>query len=287
VGSRICPRLNAAGFMDGNSVAYAVLKARSEDGASPLLATVEQRYRDRQELARRVLDRSMESVKREQGSPVPLAVAYIDASEAVVAGIVAGKLAQSFGTAALVLHRTGGQMRGTLRAMPNCSLVDALIANQDLLDQFGGHAQAAGFTTTEANVETLISRMREYVRCVCSNGALPELRIDAEVSPYEVDWQLFWQLQVLEPFGAGNRAPLLLCRKLRVHDCRAVSGAHLQLTLKRGNIMLHAFAYGRARLAGLLRKNQEIDVLFTLELAERDGEPALQLRVQDLDPDPA
>ena len=283
VGCRICPRLNAAGFGDGSSVAYAALTARTEDEAALALVTVEKRYRDRQEMARLVLDRCLESVERHPGKNLPLVVARIDHTEAVVAGIVAGKLVRSLGSAALVVHRNGELMRGTLRAAPPCSMVDALIANQDLLDQFGGHAQAAGFTATEGNLDPLIERLRDYVTHASIGRPSAELRIDAEVSPYEIDWQLFTQLQGLEPYGPGNPQPLLLCRRLRVQEYRSVGGTHLHLTLRRGNVVLQAFADGHGRLSDGLRKNQEVDILFTLELAERNGEPALQLRVQDID----
>ena len=200
-----------------------------------------------------------------------------------MAGIVAGKLVRNYGVSALVLHDCGDLVRGTLRAVPPCSMVDALIASRDLLDQFGGHAQAAGFLAPAANVELLVDRLRGYLACACATNPAAELRIDAEVTPYEIDWQLYWQLQVLEPYGAGNNQPLLLCRRLRVQDYRSVGGAHLQLTLRRGSVVLQAFAYGHAHLAELLRKNQEIDILFNLEVVERDGEPTLQLRVQDFD----
>ncbi len=282
VGCRICPRLNAAGFHNGSSVGHALLTAGTDEEASIALATIEQRFFDRQQLGRRVLTRCLQAVERDAGNCDSLLAVRIERTEAPVAGYVAGKLVEKCGVAALVFHQSAGLVRGTLRAAGGCSMVDALIANREVLDQFGGHAQAAGFTAVPGVVDGLVERLRDYIACACASSPVAQLRIDAEVSPYEIDWQLYWQLQALEPYGAGNRRPMLLCRRLRVCDFRSVGGAHLQLTLRRGNVTLHAFAYGHARVAESLRRNAEVDLIFTLDLAERDGEPKLQLRVHDI-----
>jgi single-stranded-DNA-specific exonuclease len=288
VGCRICPRLNAAGFLDGGSVAYALLTARAENEAAEAVTLIEQRFRDRQQLSRKVLSACIESIGHGSAAADRLVVAHIDPSEAPVAGFVAGKLVETYGSAALVLHQTGDMIRGTLRAAPPGSMVDALIANKDALDQFGGHVQAAGFTAPAAGIGALIEGLSDYIgRAYASRPSAPQLLIDAEVTPYEIDWELFEQLQSMEPFGAGNSKPLLLCRRLRVHDFRCVGGHHLQMTLRRGSLMLSAIAHGHGAIAEYLRRDLEVDVVFSLDTADWNGEHTLQLRVRDLVFNPA
>ncbi len=288
VGCRVCPRLNAAGFTDGGSVAYALLTARTEEDARDVVSTIEKRFLDRQQLAKRVLAACIESIGRGPSAASPLVVASIDPAEASVAGFVTGKLVETYGGAAMVLHQSGEMVRGTMRAASPGSVVDALIAHRDLLDQFGGHAQAAGFTAPAGHVPALIPGLREYIgRAYDDRQLAPLLRIDAEVTPYEIDWQLYEQLQALEPHGPGNEKPLLLCRRLRVHDYRRVGANHLQMTLRRGTVMLQAIAYGHAAVAEYLRRNLEVDIVFSLGIADWNGEHTLQLRICDLVFNPA
>jgi single-stranded-DNA-specific exonuclease len=112
--------------------------------------------------------------------------------------------------------------------------------------------------------------------------AIPKLMIDAEISPHQVSWQLYDQLQALEPCGVGNPTPLFLCRRLRLLEFKCVGNNHLRLTLRRGDRQLSAIMFRRGDLAQFLRRNIEIDLVFGLEVNDWNGDRTLQLRVRDM-----
>ena len=62
---------------------------------------------------------------------------------------------------------------------------------------------------------------------------------------------------------------------------------HLQLTLRRGATQLSAIAFRRGGLTQYLRRNLEIDLVFSLEVNDWNGDRVLQLRVRDLAFEPA
>jgi single-stranded-DNA-specific exonuclease len=111
----------------------------------------------------------------------------------------------------------------------------------------------------------------------------PELRIDIELPLEEVDWATHALLQQMEPCGQENPQPVLLSRNLPVTDVRAIGSdkQHLRLTLRDGR---------RASWDALLWRQGDrlesipprVDVAYTLETHDWNGNRRLQLDVQDL-----
>src|SRR5207244_1090931 len=83
-----------------------------------------------------------------------------------VIGLVATRLCQDFGLPAFVgsLAKETGLITGSAR-MPeglrlNC--LDAMATASDILEQFGGHAMAAGFELKERHADEFRSRLEDF-----------------------------------------------------------------------------------------------------------------------------
>ncbi len=112
---------------------------------------------------------------------------------------------------------------------------------------------------------------------------VPTLSIDAEVPLVDLSWELYNQLEELQPFGFGNTVPVFVSRHVRVISARAVGvdGRHLKLYV--------ADASGRSWDAIAFRQGYwidrvpaSIDLAYRLELNEWNGRINLQLNVQDI-----
>jgi single-stranded-DNA-specific exonuclease len=80
----------------------------------------------------------------------------------------------------------------------------------DLFEKFGGHSHAAGLTIKREHIAALRQRLNEHAaRCLSEEDLQPVLHIDAEIEPEFVTLRLAGELQQLEPFGVGNRRPVL------------------------------------------------------------------------------
>lgn len=289
VGYRICPRLNAAGRLDHASLGYDLLMAETYENADKLAQRLEETNAARQQLTQQVLAAAHAQLACQPASACSRLLALdIDPWAACVMGLVAGKLVEESGKPVVVLLRqVEGDMRGSLRGTPAFDVLEALRANADLLDRFGGHRLAAGFTTTRERVPALIERLRHAAASLQEADVLPTLEIDAEVTLSQLTWQLYDQLQTLEPCGAGNALPLFLCRRLKVLDFRQVGNNHLRLTVGRGADRMTAMVFRRGDLAPYLRRSMAIDLVFHLEVNEWNGQRTLQLRVRDMAFEPA
>jgi single-stranded-DNA-specific exonuclease len=202
-----------------------------------------------------------------------------------IVGLVAGRLTEEFYRPALIVELGPDESRGSARSIPEFNITAALDQCSDLLIRYGGHAAAAGFTVANDNLEALQERLKELAAEQLEGLELtPTLSIDAEVELSEVDWATQALLTQLEPCGYANPSPLLLSRRAIVRDARAVGteGGHLKLTLSDGRIVWDAIAFHQGQWADQLPRH--IDVVYSLEVHEWNGEKRLQLNVKDLQP---
>ena len=95
------------------------------------------------------------------------------------------------------------------RSIPEFNLIEAITASSDLLLRFGGHAQAAGFTVRIEDIGKITGRLTAHAgERLSSLDLTPSLEIDAVASLPEMTEDVFQWLNVMEPFGKGNRRPV-------------------------------------------------------------------------------
>ena len=171
-------------------------------------------------------------------------------------------------------------------SIPEFDITAALDLIGDRLERYGGHAQAAGLTVKNANVEELRQHLEERAALVFQ-GAPPQrtLEYDAEVDLAALSEALWDELQQLEPTGHGNEKPVLVSRAVRLLDRRTVGtdGMHLKLRVARsGQPPLDAIAFRLGERADALP--DVVDIAYQLDMNEWNGSRYLQLVVQDIKP---
>ncbi|MFQ6058439.1 MAG: single-stranded-DNA-specific exonuclease RecJ [Anaerolineae bacterium] len=275
------PRLNAAGRLDHAMASFRLLMSQTEEEAAELARDLEEKNRRRQQLTIEMLERARQEVVDLVPEEKLLFVAGRDYLAGIV-GLVASRLTEEFYRPAVVVELGDKESRGSARSIPELNIVAALDECQDLLTKHGGHAAAAGFTVSNANLEPLRVRLRDIAaRQLRDVDLTPTLDIDVEVPLAEVNWATHALISELAPFGQANPAPLLLSRGVAVRDHRLVGENHLKLTLDDGRVVWDAIAFGQGAWAEALPSR--VDIVYSLEVNEwRKGERWLQLNVKDL-----
>jgi single-stranded-DNA-specific exonuclease len=284
VASRICPRLNGAGRLGNESLAYVLLSTKSLAEARECAELSCARVAERQDVTKRALEDCMRSMREHPpAASDPLVVLNLEPWAAAVSGFVAGKIALESGKSTMVLRYEGDTARGSLRGTPNVRLLDALSAHRDLLSRFGGHQQAAGFTASACNIAALTKSLRAFLsQGGSSDGIGPRIHIDAEIQLQQINWQIYDQLQSLEPCGIGNPKPVFLCRGLRVVDSGVVGNDNLRVVIQKGGRRLTGLAYRRGDLAGAVGGASEIDLVFSIGVNSGQDSRSLQLQILDI-----
>ncbi len=88
-----------------------------------------------------------------------------------VVGIVASRLSEKYSCPSFMIHLKDGTGKGSCRSYGGFNLFAALESCSDLLEGFGGHELAAGFTIQEANIPAFRARMNRYARSAAGGEA--------------------------------------------------------------------------------------------------------------------
>jgi single-stranded-DNA-specific exonuclease len=279
----IGPRLNAAGRMDNASTSYQLLTTQSSEEARLLALELEEKNAERQKLTNEVLSRAKEKLAAKLNLPV-----LIDSDESYsigVIGLVAGKLADEFYKPTIIISLGSELCQGSCRSIPEFDVTVALEECHSLLNTFGGHPLAAGFTVTRQNLAQLEERITKLAADQLGHLDLrPEIVIDADVPLSTLAGDTFNLIQKLSPFGRGNPQPTFLTRQVEAIECRNFGnqGEWLRLKLKQGNVTWQAVDFESRRTREEITSH--IDIVYNLEKSRWNGEEVLGLNLRDFAP---
>jgi single-stranded-DNA-specific exonuclease len=280
---KIAPRINAPGRLGAAEPSLSLLLAQTDTAAERAQA-LEAANTERRSIQDRVMDEALAMIG--DADPGPAVVIAGEGWPSGVVGIVAAKLVDRYQRPAFVIgiDRDSGVGRGSARTCAGINLYEALATAAPMLDRFGGHAAAAGFTIKRDAVPGLVEALGGAVtRLAEGSGPVPQGReVDAEVKLGEVDERLAQELAGLGPFGQENPAPLLVTRGARVKEVRRVgNGSHLKLTLEdEQNIVRSAIGFNLGER--LVEHGMRLDVAFVPTISTWQGRRSAELEVADL-----
>ncbi len=284
VAFRLAPRINAAGRLADAGVGVRLLTTESDREARDLAEQLEQLNRERQRIEEETTAEALAAVGSTE-TPAALVLGARHWHLGVV-GIVAARLVERYHRPAVVVAvNQNGIGKGSARSVPGFDLYHALSRCRDLLEGFGGHPVAAGLTIRESRLPEFRDRFAEIAAEWSSDQPQgPMLHVDAEVSLQEVDQQLVRELDMLQPFGAGNPEPTLVVRNLAILDNRVVGNRHLKLMVRHGNSLpFDSIGFRMGSLADLgLSAERAVDLAFVPELSRWNGLDRIQLRIRDV-----
>ena len=164
------------------------------------------------------------------------------------------------------------------------NLFKLLQQSSDLLENFGGHALAAGFTVKEENIPALSRALSGGVAEFSQGQELPSiLEADAAVTPEVLTLEGVEALDLLEPCGAENPRPLLVLHGAQVQSMTQVGrGRHLKMRLESKGQILDAIYFSADGNELGLRPGCRVDVAFYPNINEFRGGRNVQLQVVDL-----
>ena len=200
-----------------------------------------------------------------------------------VVGLAASRLVEHYYRPAIVANRGEEVTRASCRSIPEFQITHALDACSDLLEHFGGHAAAAGFTVRNENVAELVQRLKALAKQELDGKDLrPVLLADMEVQLDQLTHDLIRDLDALQPTGYGNPEATFVARDLFVKSSRTVGsdGAHLKMTVSDGKLFMDAIAFRQGHWYGMLP--DKVDLLFQFEINEFQGKRNFQLNVRDI-----
>ena len=282
IGYTLAPRINASGRMGQAMLAVELLLTDRPDRAAQLAQTLCALNRERQTIE---LDIFQDCVHRLEETPQEGVVVLADERwHQGVVGIVASRLSEKLCLPCFMICLDHGVGKGSCRSYGGVNLFQALSSCADLLEGFGGHALAAGFTVREENIPALAAGLRQAVAQQL-NGAPPAsvLNADAAVPPQLLTVEQVQALDRLEPCGAGNPRPVLVLNGAFVQSMTQVGrGRHLKLRLEARGVSLDAIFFSADAAQYQLSPGCRVDAAFYPQINEFRGVRSVQLQLLDL-----
>ena len=168
-----------------------------------------------------------------------------------VIGLVASRLVGKYGKPTLLFHLTkDGLAKGSCRSIPEFSIFDALEESKDLIEQFGGHSQAAGLALKVENLTKLKSRLEALASGILTEFDLkPKIILDAQAKLNDLNKKFMQDLAILEPFGHHNSCPLfLLTSVVQVKPVQLMKDLHIKLQIFADGIIKSVIFFYRPEL---------------------------------------
>lgn len=286
----IGPRINAAGRIGHGSLAVEVLLGVDEEEVAELAARVNEHNAERRDLDKSITQEALEMLDSESTkAPVHSTVVYHEGWHKGVIGIVAARLTESYYRPTIVLTRSNGVAAGSARSVQGFDIHEAIGACSDLLDQYGGHAFAAGLVLPVTNITALKERFEEVVAERIDPALLvPELKIDLALSFTQVTDRLYNSIERMGPFGPTNMRPVFVSHGVVDAGNSRLVGAdesHVKLSLKQSDspdVVLDGIGFSLADKWDIVRSGNPFSVVYTVDQNIWQGRRSLQLMVKDI-----
>ena len=284
IGYVLAPRINAAGRMEHAELAVQLFLSREPSEAERLAQTLCRLNRDRQTTEAEIYREATAKLKKTQGSDRAIVLAGENWHQGVI-GIVASRLCEEYCRPTFLICLNGEHGKASSRSYGGFDLFRSLTELAPLLEDFGGHEFAAGFTISRGNIDEFRRRICRRAEEFSAGGAeKPALQIDCEVPEELLTEENINGLSQLEPCGTGCPKPVFCLSEVIVERIATVGGGkHLRLRLRsREGESLQAIYFSGGALARKLKVGDRVDVAFHAQMNEFRGVRTVQLSLIDL-----
>lgn len=219
IGFILGPCLNASGRLDTAKRALEMLCAKQPEEAARLAGDLKALNDSRKEMTVNGTEEAIRLVEESDLKKDRVLVVYLPECHESLAGIIAGRLKEHYHRPAFVLTKTEEGIKGSGRSIEAYSMYEELCKCREVLTKFGGHPMAAGISLKEENIQILHKKLNE--NCTLTEEDLAEkVVIDMMMPIAYISRRLIQQIDLLEPFGAGNKKPLFVQKNLNVSRVR-------------------------------------------------------------------
>jgi single-stranded-DNA-specific exonuclease len=288
VAIKFAPKLNALSRMGSGIQPLDLYLEADVEKARELVSRVLSNNQDRQ-ASQKMADEEADRLLAERPPQGAIVIASEKFHRGVV-GLVATKQSQRHGLPAFVASIEGeaGSVVGSARVPQgmSLSLLDALTSASNYLDQFGGHAVAAGFEARLATFEdfrrTLERWFLEHAGESGADGTLTTLKYDASCSLADLNAGFMAWHDHMGPFGAHAPVPVFRFDHCLVSQVRVLKGGHLRLKLVQSGAQAVQAIWFSPPEGAEPRQGEYVSVLAEVQWNHFQGMRTIQLLVTDL-----
>ena len=284
IGFMLAPRINAAGRMGKIELATELFLTKDPERATYLAKALCDLNRQRQAVESEIYEEAIGMLPLER-TPEAIVLAGETWHQGVV-GIVASRIAEEYNCPAFLICMDGDHGKASSRSYGGFNLFSSLSTLSPLLESYGGHELAAGFTISRSKIDEFREKICQIATEFYENTeSRTTLDVDCAVTPEVLTVPGIDSLSVLEPCGNGCPKPVLMMEQLVIERISMVgNGRHMRLRLRHGRHGINAIYFSANPEMASVQPGDLVDVAFVPQVNEYRGERSVQLNVLDIRP---
>jgi len=284
LGFVLAPRINAAGRMGKIELAVELFLTQDPERAEYLSHALCELNRQRQSVESEIYAQAVSMLPL---GHIPEAIVLADDSwHQGVVGIVASRMAEEFCRPTFLICLDGEHGKASSRSYGGFNLFASLSALSPLLESYGGHELAAGFTISRNQISAFRQQICQLASLYYSDRTVhTQLDVDCRIPPELLTVRGIDGLMALEPTGSGCPKPVLMMEKLTIERISMVGGGrHMRLKLRSGSYGIPAICFSATPESFSIEPGDVVDVAFSPQVNEYRGERSVQMHILDIRP---
>ena len=275
----IAPRINAAGRMGDANAALNLMLCRDKENIERLAVQLNVFNQNRQQECETLYKNAREKLIKSAYNK-KIIILQDDEWNSGLVGIIAARLVEEFSRPVILFVNNEGSLHGSARSIDAINIFEAITACKSHLKDFGGHAQAAGITIDIAEYDAFKEEIEAYIDEKYDYSCFkPVKSFDIQLTkPFPI--KLAKELNMLEPYGTGNKKPLfsLVTTDLFVMPIR-VGSPHLSIKTK----FIDMLYFNGVSKKDLLVSGAKKQIIFEPNVSVFNHEESLKGYVKDVD----
>ena len=274
----VAPRVNAAGRMGDAQAAFRLFTTDDESEVYELATKLCLYNTERQKCC----DELYLSAKKkllDKGAYGNVIMLSDESWNTGFIGIVAARISEEYNRPTLLFVHHGDMLKGSARSIESINIFTALKNCSEYIEEFGGHAQAAGINIKFENFDALESALNEEIGRTYTQRDFEQIIPVSEEISSRFSEKFARELLAMEPYGVGHRKPLF---SISAGACtaRAVKPMSPHLSVKSDYIDLMYFS--GAKNLKIIESDVRKDFIFEINLSKFKGREYIKGYVRDL-----
>lgn len=282
IGFVLGPCINAGGRLDTAKRALSLFMAETHQEAAMLAEDLKALNDSRKEMTEKGVEQAVAQIESTALKEDKVLVIYLPDCHESIAGIIAGRIKERYYRPTFVLTRGEEGAKGSGRSIEAYNMFEEMCRCRALFTRFGGHKFAAGLSMEETHIERFRESINELAH-LSEEDLLPKVSIDMQLPLTHVTRELIQELELLEPFGKGNRKPLFAEKNLRVSGARIVGKNQnvlkFQVQDRQGHKMEAVYFGDAGGFLEYMRQKEELSLTYCPSVNAYMGKESLQLQV--------
>jgi len=276
---KIAPRINSVGRIGDPNLIINLLTDESPQNATNLARDCEILNHQRRELSDGLFEESIALIESKKDSVDSFILLAQPHWHPGIIGIAASKIMNKYKRpTALLASESNGLFRASVRSPEGFNIISALHDTSELLENFGGHKSAAGFTVHSKNIiklhEILNKKANDWFLKTSTTLIKPEVYLQFN----EINYILWNHISKLEPFGISNKDPIFWSRKCNVLKETWNKAGGRNLILEQEGYQLSVIEWDPNTKVDIPKV---IDIVYNLKLNKWGKQKKLQLNLID------